>query len=87
VSIRIARWCTFIPKIRIARWYIFIPKNPNWGIFWRALELKKMEYFMANWIILRSFGIFENFVVIWYTFFPVWVYLSRKIWHRCQSYD
>jgi hypothetical protein len=35
----------------------------NLGIFWRALEWKMFVYFMANWNILKQFGIF---LPIWY---------------------
>jgi hypothetical protein len=36
----------------------FNTKNPNLGIFWRALEWKKYIYFLANWNILWPIGIF-----------------------------
>jgi hypothetical protein len=50
----------------------FQTKNPNLGKFWRALDGKMLIYFMANWNILRTFGIFYvhlvEFVFIWYIF-------------------
>jgi hypothetical protein len=50
----------------------FQTKNPNLGKFWRALEWKMLEYFMALFNILRSFGIFygdlHSNVVIWCIF-------------------
>jgi hypothetical protein len=54
----------------------FHTKNPNLGIFWRALEIRManvgifydrleylMAYFMAVWYSLWSFGIFFIFLV------------------------
>jgi hypothetical protein len=29
----------------------FQTKNPTWGKFWRALELKMSVYFMPFWIV------------------------------------
>jgi hypothetical protein len=50
----------------------FETKNPNLGKFWRVLQLKMLVYFMPNWSILGSFGIFcSNLVylkVIWNIF-------------------
>jgi hypothetical protein len=35
---------------RVARWYIhFHTKNPNLGIFWRAVEWKMFAYFTDCW--------------------------------------
>jgi hypothetical protein len=34
----------------------FQTKNPNLGVFWRALECKMLLYFMTIWNILRLFG-------------------------------
>jgi hypothetical protein len=36
----------------------FQAKNPNWGKFWRAFDMKMLIDFMAIWNILRTFGIF-----------------------------
>jgi hypothetical protein len=50
----------------------FQTKNPNLGKFWRALDRKKLIYFMPIWNILQTFGMFHNhllhFVFIWYIF-------------------
>jgi hypothetical protein len=69
---------------RVARWYTNShTKNPNLGIFWRALEWKLLVFFMAIWFILQPFGIFCSFLVcfevIWYIF-PILDVLPRKIW-------
>jgi hypothetical protein len=73
----------------------FQTKNPNLGIFWRALDWKIWIYFMAIWNILQTFGIFyghlEYFMTIWYIcvnlvhLFWFWYYVRRKIWQprRC----
>jgi hypothetical protein len=37
---------------RVARWFILRPKNPNLGIFWRALVWKMLVYFTAVWYYL-----------------------------------
>jgi hypothetical protein len=57
----------------------FQTKNPNLGLFWRALDWKMFVY------ILLPFGIFCGdvgyFVTILYsfgTFFPVWVSCTNK---------
>jgi hypothetical protein len=48
----------------------FHTKNPNLGIFRRALDWNFLMYVMAIWNILRTFGIFYDhlvhFVFIWY---------------------
>jgi hypothetical protein len=36
----------------------FLTKNTNLGKFWRVLQWKMLVYFMADWSILRPFGIF-----------------------------
>jgi hypothetical protein len=41
----------------------FHTKNPNLGKFWRVLQWKMLEYFMAVWNILRPFGIFGCYLV------------------------
>jgi hypothetical protein len=50
----------------------FQTKNPNFGKFWMAGDWKLLIYFMANWNILQTFGIFydhkEHFGYIWYIF-------------------
>jgi hypothetical protein len=48
---------------------IFKTKKPNLGKFWRALHCKILVYFMDNWSILRSFGIFCGYLV---HFPPCW---------------
>jgi hypothetical protein len=35
----------------------FKTKNPNLGIFWKALEWKMLVYFTAFWYNLRPFGV------------------------------
>jgi hypothetical protein len=49
-------------NIRVARWFIFKPKIPIWVIF-RALGMEMfglvfghLEYIVASWYILLSFG-------------------------------
>jgi hypothetical protein len=45
---------------------IFYTKNPNLGIFWSALELKMLVYFMVIWKLLRPFWyIYGHFVLLW----------------------
>jgi hypothetical protein len=57
--------------------YICIPKNPDVGIFWKALEWKIFDgllayyiHFAVIWHTMSSFGIFcchlVYYVVIWY---------------------
>jgi hypothetical protein len=50
----------------------FQTKNPNLGKFWRALDWKKLIYFLAIWDILWRFGKFYDhlvhFVFIWYIY-------------------
>jgi hypothetical protein len=50
----------------------FQTKNTNLGKFWRALDWKMYIYFMAIWKILRTLGIFYDylvhFVFIWCIF-------------------
>jgi hypothetical protein len=60
----------------------FLTKNPNLGKFWRVLEWKMLEHFMAIWSVLRpwvsfwAFGkIYGNLVYI----FPVLVCFTRQI--------
>jgi hypothetical protein len=59
----------------------FQTKNPTWGKFWRALQMKMLVYFMTIWIILWPFGIIYGrlvyFVVIWYIF-PILVFLDQE---------
>jgi hypothetical protein len=44
----------------------FSNKNPNLGIFWRALEYKMLVYFMAIWNIWQPFGIpYSHLVHFW----------------------
>jgi hypothetical protein len=61
----------------------FKTKNPNLGIFWRALEWKM-------WYIIRPFGIIYDhlvyvifgrlvqFVIIWQTYFPFWYVWNKN---------
>jgi hypothetical protein len=42
----------------------FQSKNPNLGKFWRALNWKKLIYFVAIWNILLKFGMFYSFGTI-----------------------
>jgi hypothetical protein len=50
----------------------FRTKNPDVGVFWRALDWKVLKYFVSIWNILQTFGIFYDhlvhFVLIWYIF-------------------
>jgi hypothetical protein len=50
----------------------FQTKSTNLGKFWRALDWKMFIYFTAIWNILRTLGIFYDylvhFVFIWYIF-------------------
>jgi hypothetical protein len=59
----------------------FQNKNPNWGKLCRAIDWKMFIYFMAIWIILRTFGILYdhlvNFVLIWYIV-PLLVPCTKK---------
>jgi hypothetical protein len=54
----------------------FQTKNPNFGIFWWALECKMLLYFMTILNILRPFGIIygrsAQFVVILVYFAHFW---------------
>jgi hypothetical protein len=43
----------------------FHSKNPNLGLFLKAMELKICLYFMPIWVpILRSFGVFYGHLVV-----------------------
>jgi hypothetical protein len=58
---------------RVARWFVFKPKIPILFIFWRALDWKKLVYFVVIWNNLQSIGIcilwpFGNVAIIWYIF-------------------
>jgi hypothetical protein len=60
----------------------FYTKNPNLGIFWRALEWKRLVYFMT---IQNIFSRLVYFIAIWYglwsisIFFPVFgIFGPRK---------
>jgi hypothetical protein len=59
----------------------FHTKNPNFGIVWRALEWKLLEFYTAIWNILRPFGICHgslvNVVIIWYIL-PFWYVVPKK---------
>jgi hypothetical protein len=60
----------------------FKTKNPNLGLFWRALEWKMLVYFMAiRYYHLCPFGVvcgrLVYFVVLWYIF-PVLVCLGDE---------
>jgi hypothetical protein len=59
----------------------FQTQNPNWGKFWRALDLEMLIYFTAICNILRTHGIFFDhliyFVFIRYIF-PVLVSCTKK---------
>jgi hypothetical protein len=46
----------------------FQTKNPNLGIFWRALDCKMLIYFMAICNILQTFVIFCVHLVIFSSF-------------------
>jgi hypothetical protein len=52
-------------------------KNPNLGIFWRALEWKTWVQFIVIWNILWPFVIFNGHFG---NFPPFWYIESRKIW-------
>jgi hypothetical protein len=56
----------------------FQTKNPNLDKFWRGLEWKMLEYFIAIWNILRSFGIPIGIVVVIWHFPLVLVYCVKK---------
>jgi hypothetical protein len=81
-------WTEFYRRITDG---IFSYQNPNFGIFWKALEWKILNSFMAIrytyfvvicfilwqfWYILRSFVIFYSF----------WYIVSRKIWQPCPNF-
>jgi hypothetical protein len=57
-------------------------KNPNLGKIWSDLDGKMLLYFMAIWNILRTFGIFYNylvhFVFIWYIFSGFGMFSQEK---------
>jgi hypothetical protein len=56
--------------------YCFHTKIFDLGIFWRALERKKMlVYFRQIWYILRPFGTFSGNMLY---FPPVLVHCSKK---------
>jgi hypothetical protein len=62
-------------SIRVARWYIFKPKIPIWVNFGGVLQLKMLVYFVAIWSILQPFGVFCGylvyFIAIWYI---LWIF-------------
>jgi hypothetical protein len=51
-------------------------KNPNLGIFWRALDWKMLLSFIQIWDNLWQFG---RFIVQLVHFFPFWFLVPRKI--------
>jgi hypothetical protein len=61
----------------------FKTKNPNLGRFWGDLQWKMLDYFMAFWSILQSFGIGISW--LFGIFSPFWYVVSRKIWQPRQS--
>jgi hypothetical protein len=63
---------------RVARWHISITKNPDLGKFWRALQCKMLIYFMTIRSILLPYGIFVDFMVIWYIFSRFGVLYQEK---------
>jgi hypothetical protein len=52
---------------------LFSNQNPDLGKFWKALDWKKIDIFLAICNILRTSGIFfdhlVHFVSMWYIFF------------------
>jgi hypothetical protein len=69
----------------------FQTKNTNLGKFWRVLQWKMLEYFIAIWSIFYRHLVY--FVAIWYVlwpfgifygylvyFPPFWYVVPRKIW-------
>jgi hypothetical protein len=60
----------------------FQTKNPNVGLFWRALDWKILIYFIAIGNILWTFGIFYDhlvhFVFILVHFVRFWYLATRK---------
>jgi hypothetical protein len=66
----------------------FQTKNTNLGKFSRALDWKKLIYFIA---ICNFLWRFEIFLTIWYilysfgTFFRFWYRVPRKIWQPCSN--
>jgi hypothetical protein len=50
-------------SIRVARWFVFTPKIPILGKFWRALDWKMLIYYVYGhleylWDIFRPFDTF-----------------------------
>jgi hypothetical protein len=52
----------------------FQTKNPNFDVFWKALQWKILLYILAIWYTLRAFGIFCDFGI----FFQVLVCCAKK---------
>jgi hypothetical protein len=50
-------------------------KNPNLGIFWRALEWKRLVHSLAIWNILQPLGTFFGHLVIY--ILAIWYILPR----------
>jgi hypothetical protein len=61
----------------------FQTKNPNLGLFWRALECKMLLYFITCWNIWWPFGIVCGHLVC--IFSPFCMFGPRKIWQPCSS--
>jgi hypothetical protein len=55
----------------------FYTKNPNLGIFRRALEWKMFVHFMTTWNILLPFGIIYGCLWSYGNFSPVLVCLTK----------
>jgi hypothetical protein len=53
----------------------FQTKNPNLGKFWRALEWKRLVFFMENWIFWPFYHFNGHSVMFWLlgTFSPILV--------------
>jgi hypothetical protein len=67
--------------IRVDRWLLFRPKNPNLGMFWRALEWKMLLYILVISNILVPSGIFNLHFVILLSFgilIPALVFCAKK---------
>jgi hypothetical protein len=60
----------------VARWFVFKTKNLNFGKMGRALDWKRLLYFMTIWYNLHPFGI----VCGHWVYFSVFVYLD--VWTK-----
>jgi hypothetical protein len=71
---------------RVARWYIFKTKIPILVDFWRPW-IGIFRYIIWPFGTLRPFGVFNALLVYFWSVFPFWFNVPRKIWQPCSGHD